>query len=285
MNGNLFAAAQISDLIIRIDMILRHSVFVEAAPGQAGRYLVRDDRRAGRGRALPTPLRRPWGASPAALGRSTQGVENEPAPGVESRQQLAVVAFQLLYDRLVVEIPGVPVQEAAPRRASPFEMRENGGIYERVLRCETMGTLVLRRGAQHGGIEWNHFRRLRETRTYFLETLALLDVDVHEQRGHVAKPVKSPRIGRGSSNLTKLRIDLLFQSLALLLSPCEGLVGFSQGIRRNHELHAPRFAQTQDFLATRGLLLKQSKLEHEVRLDVDVHAVASNSMRPSLTAV
>ena len=35
----------------------------------------------------------------------------------------------------------------------------------------------------------------------------------------------------------------------------------------------------------RGLLLEQGGLEHEVRLDVDVHAVASNLMRPSLTAV
>ena len=78
----------------------------------------------------------------AALGLSTQGVENETAAGIESGQQLAVVTFELLNDHLVVEIPGIPVQEAAPRCGSLFEMRKNGGIDERILRREAMGTLV-----------------------------------------------------------------------------------------------------------------------------------------------
>ena len=63
------------------------------------------------------------------------------------------------------------------------------------------------------------------------------------------------------------------------------LVRVSQGSAREYELHAPRFTQSRNFLATRGSLLEQGTLKHEVRFDVDAHAVASNSTRPSLTAV
>ena len=46
-----------------------------------------------------------------------------------------------------------------------------------------------------GWIEWNHVRRFRETGTYFPKTLALLVVDVHEQRSHVTKSAHSPCTG------------------------------------------------------------------------------------------
>ena len=79
-------------------------------------------------------------------------------PGVESGQHLAIVTAEFLYDVLIVEIPGIPVQETALPSTNPLEMQEYGRIDERILRREIMDPLVSCRRSQNIHVQGDDLR-------------------------------------------------------------------------------------------------------------------------------
>ena len=88
-----------------------------------------------------------------------------------------------------------------------------------------------------------------------------------------------------SEKLTEYGIQLLLHSSPLFVVPSKCFVGFRQRIGRYDEPYATRFAKPQNFFTTGILLLYQGEFKYKVGLDVDVHATASYSTRPSCMAV
>ena len=89
---------------------------------------------------------------------------------------------------------------------------------------------------------------------------------------------------RRRANRCTIRRFLMSERAHLSLLSNEGFVRLDKRIGRNNELCIARLAQAQDVLAAHVLLLEQGKLEHKVRLNIDVHVATSYSIRPFLTA-
>jgi hypothetical protein len=120
----------------------------------------------------------------------------------------------------------------------------------------------------------------REKRTCLLKSLGFFVSTIDEQGGQVLKAIEPVHIGGCTSKLLQFNVEVSLHLLALPMAPNEGFVRLDKGIGRHNELCIARLAQAQDVLAAHVLLLEQGKLEHEVRLNIDVHVATSYSIRP-----
>lgn len=116
--------------------------------------------------------------------------------------------------------------------------------------------------------------------TDLLQPPRLLIAALSQQRGDRTESVEQLSVVLGSFELPQLGIQGLLESSALQTAAAEGVIGLREGQRRKDQRGAPGFAQLDEVLARRSLLLKQRDLEHEVRFGVDPHAAASYSIWP-----
>ena len=196
----------------------------------------------------------------------------------------ATKTAKLGYDILVIEV-GVSGNEVALPVVTSTQMRDDRCVHNRILRRKTARALIATGVAQHHRVEWNQFGGTQQPGRYLAQAAALLLGAADKQVGDAVKPAQLSGVGCGSSKLLEFLIQVCLRSSALLMTSREGLVRFGQTKGRDHEAHLACFAETQDTLATRRLLLLKGKFQYKIRLDVDVHTTASYSMRPSRTAV
>ena len=229
-----------------------------------------------------------WRRAPCAENRHihplVQNVDDEPVASVKVEEQLASQTAELSHDILIFEIL-VPVQETTHLRRVSLKMRKNGRINERILWGKSVPVPVSGRGCQNRRVEWNRFSRTQESRTYVPETPAVIFSALDQKIRKLPKPAELFCVNCSPGHLIEFRINLSPYFPAPLLPLGQGPVRLSQTIGRYDKINTTRLAKFQYFFTTLPLLLQQGQFKNEVGLDVDVHATASYSIRPSLTAL